>query len=440
MKKAILLLLAIALFPLLGHAQYEAEGNFPEADTLSGSNHGIAVDGENKIWYHDFYSTGPNYAQDEDVVVTNIYVYNEDGEEADFSPIQDVTVGDSTFVFEGSNGRGIRATDNGNIVYSHGATLILIDHETGEGIEFLNPEVNATALTAAGTDDLGNVYVTGVVGGDIVRFNEDLTGEEVVITGVTSVGRTMAVSNDGNTIYVPRHDAAAMLVYSRANDLAPWPEAPDTVLHDSYIEGITVHPENEQVWLNAAGYAVSAAVDTMEYTRGAWYGYNPETWAKEDSVMWEYPGNDPFEPDPEVNPADIFHRGIAFNNDGSTLYIGGFRNGAETFHPIQKFTGGPATSITGPVETPEGYNLDQNYPNPFNPSTTIEFALGQGGETTLKVYDISGREVATILSSQQLNAGSHTFNFDASNLSSGVYFYRLNSNGVQLTRKMTLVK
>jgi len=57
MKKALLLLISIALFPLLAQAQWDAQGNFPADDTL-GSTHGIAVDGEGKIWVHDFYGTG----------------------------------------------------------------------------------------------------------------------------------------------------------------------------------------------------------------------------------------------------------------------------------------------------------------------------------------------------------------------------------------------
>jgi len=150
-------------------------------------------------------------------------------------------------------------------------------------------------------------------------------------------------------------------------------------------------------------------------------------------------GEDPFGPDPEYPPANQPPRGIAFSNDGNTLYVGSFRADGAAFPPVQYFTS-VSTSVDAPLEQPEGYTLEQNYPNPFNPTTNIEFSLGQSGATTLKVYDISGREVASILSGQRLNAGSHTYTFDASSLSSGIYFYRMTSSGVQITRKMTLLK
>ncbi|KAA3613055.1 MAG: DUF4397 domain-containing protein [Calditrichaeota bacterium] len=88
---------------------------------------------------------------------------------------------------------------------------------------------------------------------------------------------------------------------------------------------------------------------------------------------------------------------------------------------------------------PSKFELKQNYPNPFNPSTTINFNLVSNQKTTLKVYDISGREVAELLS-DNLSAGSYSINFDASNLSSGIYFYSLQTGNIVETRRMTLVK
>lgn len=442
MKKAILLLITIALFPLLAHAQWEHQGNFPEGDTLSGSNHGIAVDSEGKIWVHDFYQTGA-FVEDSTVRIADLRIFNPDGTEVDFSPIQQVVVDQDTMRFHdpagGSGARGIRTGPDGNILFAFQSTLALIDQETGEGIAIVNPEVGGT-LTTPATDAEGNIYVTGVVGGSVVKYDSNLENREVIIEGVPAIGRTMEVSDDGNTVYAPRFTANTMYVWSRPSELSPWPEEPDSVLQNSDIESIAIHPDNGQVWVSAANYLRPDSSVFANYTPNVWYGYNPETWEREDSVAWEFVGEDPFGPDPEYLPSSQLPRAVAFNNDGTTLYIGSYRHDGEGFPPIQYFTG-PATSITDvPRDQPNGYALDQNYPNPFNPTTNIEFTLGQGGVTTLKVYDISGREVASILSEQQLNAGTHTFTFDASNLSSGIYFYRMNSNGVQMTRKMTLLK
>ena len=86
------------------------------------------------------------------------------------------------------------------------------------------------------------------------------------------------------------------------------------------------------------------------------------------------------------------------------------------------------------------YKLHQNYPNPFNPSTTIKFQIPNSNLTTLKIYDILGQEVVTLLEGN-LQAGEHKVQFNASDLASGVYFYRLQvgQNWVQM-RKMVLVK
>ena len=83
--------------------------------------------------------------------------------------------------------------------------------------------------------------------------------------------------------------------------------------------------------------------------------------------------------------------------------------------------------------------MEQNYPNPFNPTTNINYSLDRAGNATLKVYDITGRVVATLVNTRQ-NAGDHTIAFDATNLASGVYIYTLQANGLRLTNRMTLIK
>ncbi|RKY94708.1 MAG: hypothetical protein DRQ13_07930, partial [Ignavibacteriae bacterium] len=89
--------------------------------------------------------------------------------------------------------------------------------------------------------------------------------------------------------------------------------------------------------------------------------------------------------------------------------------------------------------TPETYELSQNYPNPFNPSTTIKYQLQASGNVTLKIYDILGSEVATLVDDFQ-NEGRYEVNFNASKLASGAYLYRLKSNDFVDTKKMILLK
>jgi len=95
-------------------------------------------------------------------------------------------------------------------------------------------------------------------------------------------------------------------------------------------------------------------------------------------------------------------------------------------------------------EVPTAFRLMQNYPNPFNPVTRIKFSLpnpSEGGAQAVKliVYDASGKEVKTIID-QQMTPGNYETDFDGNNLASGLYFYRLEANGFNETRKMILLK
>ena len=100
---------------------------------------------------------------------------------------------------------------------------------------------------------------------------------------------------------------------------------------------------------------------------------------------------------------------------------------------------GEAVSIGGPEELPQRVALNQNYPNPFNPSTVISYDLPEASDVTIQVYDMTGRQVATLVNSR-MEAGTHEVTFNAGNLASGVYIYRLQAGEHMLTRKLTLIK
>ncbi len=103
-----------------------------------------------------------------------------------------------------------------------------------------------------------------------------------------------------------------------------------------------------------------------------------------------------------------------------------------------------STTVTSIDEDPapgrvQQFRLEQNYPNPFNPVTTIRFTLPTSSRVILRVYDVTGREVATLLQ-RRLRAGTHKVTFDATHLPSGVYFYQLKAGKYAATRKMILMK
>jgi hypothetical protein len=90
-------------------------------------------------------------------------------------------------------------------------------------------------------------------------------------------------------------------------------------------------------------------------------------------------------------------------------------------------------------ELPMAFTLKQNYPNPFNPATTISFDVPQKSFASLRVFDALGREVA-VLTSEELPAGAYTRHWNASDMPSGIYFYRLQAGDFTATKKLVLLK
>ena len=129
---------------------------------------------------------------------------------------------------------------------------------------------------------------------------------------------------------------------------------------------------------------------------------------------------------------------------GGRLYI----NVHTSANPAGEIRGQVANSgdlVTSVIEqiskqAPASFALDQNYPNPFNPSTTISFALQTSGRVSLKIYNVLGQQVAVLVDAVK-SAGIYKITFDASALSSGVYFYRLTTGaGISEAKKMVLMK
>lgn len=110
-------------------------------------------------------------------------------------------------------------------------------------------------------------------------------------------------------------------------------------------------------------------------------------------------------------------------------------NGNYTYHQLESIVN---------VNVPKDFQLSQNYPNPFNPVTKIDYELPVEGKVNLKIYDINGREVANLVNNETQTAGYYTVAFAAQNFSSGVYFFRMISQGNEknfvMTKKMVLLK
>ena len=122
------------------------------------------------------------------------------------------------------------------------------------------------------------------------------------------------------------------------------------------------------------------------------------------------------------------------------VYVTGQSTGSGTSNDYATIKYSQTTGIT-PIsnEIPERFSLSQNFPNPFNPATIIRFDIQKHGLVSLKVYDILGRVLST-LTNESLQPGTYEADFDASGITSGVYFYRLEANGFSDVKRMVLLK
>ncbi len=118
-----------------------------------------------------------------------------------------------------------------------------------------------------------------------------------------------------------------------------------------------------------------------------------------------------------------------------------YSNGEYKFEPRKDDDFGTITAVTYQIGdlVPKNYELSQNYPNPFNPTTTIRYSIPTSSSVTLKVFNMLGQEVMKLVDGQQ-KAGSYAVVFDASRLSSGVYFYQLQTEAFSNVKKMMLLK
>jgi len=135
--------------------------------------------------------------------------------------------------------------------------------------------------------------------------------------------------------------------------------------------------------------------------------------------------------------ADRISKLNSIDGNASSEFVAGCRDGR-----LICFDGGPCYPIgIRNISTivPEKYNLEQNYPNPFNPSTKIKFSIPANSLVKVRIFDILGKEVTTLIN-EKLSAGIYEVNFNANGLSSGVYFYRLEAGNFTDIKRMMLVK
>jgi hypothetical protein len=276
----------------------------------------------------------------------------------------------------------------------------------------------------------GNIAVSFVFGGSPIKIYDGSTG--AVITTVTAskrgFSRSFAISPDGNRLFSPNSGDGGMIDEWVSPDgvFGEYKRDSTRALGLGMQAGAVVYYPGGILYASAAGIGNNPdALAPWNSTRT--YGLSVNSGRAVDSLRWQYA---------EGATAFVIPRSMAVSADGLTMYLGTFSVGVPA---VQKFTRSAVTSVENDNVRADGFALSQNYPNPFNPSTSISYTLPEAGMTTLKVYDMLGREVAVLVNGV-VSQGTHSVMFNAANLGSGVYLYELRSGNTRITNKMTLMK
>ena len=468
-RKTFLLLASIALFSTTLSAQNWVDmGAFPPDSSFTVATHGIAVDAEGKVWIDqsvrdwalDINGDTLKDANGDNFQSAPLYVYNPDGTLA-FDPIHalgGVTLGSFPNPFIS----GVQTDHNGDIIVvartsASSGDIYRFDHKTGEVSGSTN--IDPYSPASPGIDANGNIYFAnvGAVGSAIPIYTADFSFAGTVVAGSDApgegkpgVGRNISVSADGNSVYWGLSIAArrhGLVKWTRPDEFSSYTTdfkvTPDDdnstrdttgfIQEGLVSESSTRHPITGHIWFgNAPSCCGAGNPDNLDYyekyTILTWYALDPATDELVDSLHYNLPG--------EYGGQKT--RAIGFSPDGLYAYVGLYDTGGVI--SVKKFMRGQRTNIQrDPVEIPDGFTLSQNYPNPFNPQTNIEFEMRDAGLATLKIYDVLGREVATLVD-EHLVAGKYTATFNATDLPSGTYVYQLNVAEQLLSGKMMLVK
>jgi len=361
------------------------------------------------------------------VKVCPLFVYKPDGTPASFSPLKIVTTAGvpDTMV---NNGRGLDKDEKGNILASYYDKLYRINYKTGAGIGAVIPKTGGVLIKVA-ADDLGEVFTGPVIPGamPVMIFDNAFTNLGNAFDTTKGYSRSLGASSDGNDVYFCTYSPMVVLkIHSDNGSLGPYNKIDSLFTRVLAVESISWHPKTGYLWVSSGNNF--APCNKNGFTDFSFYAFKlPNYTTPVDSFKWN--GDNTNDPRP---------RGIAFSPSGDTVYVCQFNDSKS---PVAQMFVKGATSVKSEANAVvTEYALGQNYPNPFNPSTTIKFSLPTAGNISLKVYDVLGKEVAT-LAEGRYEAGAFTATFDAKNVNSGVYFYTLRtSNGFVQSNKMLLMK
>ncbi|MFN0156509.1 MAG: SBBP repeat-containing protein [Bacteroidota bacterium] len=345
----------------------------------------------------------------------------------------------SALSLDGAGNVYVAGTSNGTATMSDYATVKYNTSGVEQWVARYNgPGNSIDSLRAIATDAAANIYVTGWSMGsgtnrDFATIKYNSSGVEQWVARyddpASSVDEASAIAVDrfGN-VYVTGYSTGAgtgndftTIKYS-SSGIQEW-----VSLYNGPTNSVD---EATHIALDGGGRAYVTGRSTGP---GTGYDFATVKYGSGGTQEWmiRYKFDD--------TGIDDVPAGISVDGSGDVYVAGTSGQSIGSKLSIVKYVQPGFVSVGDIPALPSRFTLSQNYPNPFNPVTRIPFGLSVSGRTTLKVFDILGREVATLVD-EQLMPGNHEVRFDAGKLSSGLYFYRLKSGSAVLTRKLLLIR
>jgi hypothetical protein len=422
MKKS-LLIIGILLLAFSGFVNAQPfQWTLVDTFATSAQTHGVVVDLNGNIWVQPYAQRDTVVITPTDtVIVSALHVYDPSGNQIALYWNGNVPgFGPDTLNY---TGRGISEDNNGNILACSGF-LYRINYQDGSFMNRYDISGNgtATSLTMAATDANGFIYITTVLAGPLNILDTDFNEYNQVTALTDNISRALLVTPDGNDIYQGAITGPNGVLQYHSDDGGP---------NGSYAVVDTLRGPDPTASLVSQSLAWGPLGNIWVGTHATgpvykgWYALDPSiNNVFQDSLVGSFQAP----------------RGIDFweENDGSwTAYAGDFDGSVVT-----KWTN---PGLTGIIVVDNGkaliseFELRQNYPNPFNPTTSIPFKLRNSAHVKLMIYNVNGQVVKTLVN-ERLSAGSYEYDFNASGMASGAYFYRITVDGNTLTKRMMLLK
>ncbi|HJL75460.1 MAG TPA: T9SS type A sorting domain-containing protein [Candidatus Marinimicrobia bacterium] len=441
----------------------------------AGGIHGLQVAPDGNVWVVAYGSVyGDTAFVDGDTIpLRPIWVLDESGNHASFSPIRTFDWADSTGYLVNS-ARGLSKDSEGNILYSYYNEVLKFNYQTGELMARNKPTYDeaggTSSLTEATADADGNVYVSWVAGAGrpVVKISADFSSQSNVAESGVNYNRSTNISPSGERIFLGSTWGSGGVRVLESNALGTAFDSVDTyggvehtwLLPDSsadttgtvlvwaevleFNRGVLWVGETDPGWYSS----YQEGITSSHPYAGEWIGFDPNTGELIDnlgvgqSVSADDDASALAATGVTCNPRAMDNQDV----DGTTLYVADFStNVVQVWYnsdPVGLSIDDDSESSTPIIA--QGYALYQAYPNPFNPQTKITYEIGSSGYAKVEIFNLKGELINTLVNGWHFH-GAHEVVWNGRDNSdmqvpSGTYIYRLISSDIAFSKRVTLLK